>query len=315
MRPEVVAALKELGWFDHAIRPMTDQAADFAFYWPLYSKESGANGEPVTSWLTSREWLVNRLHRGDRVWLFIGGSACGDIERPHRAYVAELLVVDGWGDFKGYKPGVKDSPRFHIRGIKDRGILVDPPALVDSIFRRPGTDPQQHIGLARQTPFQLGGRQVAKLLALLRERRPEVYAVAMGESNEPQHRLPEKVLRAIRERRGQADFRGKLLSAYGRRCAITACDAEAALEAAHIRGYAETGSQDVTDGLLLRADIHTLFDFDLVRIDPKTLRVAVAPELRGTCYRELQGRKLRVPDLPEERPSLEALRGRWEGTE
>jgi hypothetical protein len=152
--------------------------ADYAFYWPRYLNESGADGEPVTGWLTSRDWLVNRLHRGDRVWLFIGGDACGDDEEPHRAYVAQLLVVDHWGNFAEHEPGVRGSPRFRIHGIEDRCILVEPPALVDSIFRRPGTDPAQHIGLARQTPFELDGGQVAELFALLRERFPAVHAVA-----------------------------------------------------------------------------------------------------------------------------------------
>jgi hypothetical protein len=125
-------------------------------------------------------------------------------------------------------------------------------------------------------------------------------------------RLPEPVWRAIKARIGQPEFRGKLLLAYGRRCALTDCDAEPALEAAHIRGYAETGEQDVSNGLLLRADIHTLFDLGLVRIHPETLRVTLAPELERTCYGELRGRKLRLPERPVDRPSREALQKRWE---
>jgi HNH endonuclease len=134
-----------------------------------------------------------------------------------------------------------------------------------------------------------------------------------SESEERRWGLPEKVWQAITVRKGQPEFREQLLRAYGRRCAVTGCDAEDALEAAHIRGYAETGEQDVRNGLLLRADIHTLFDLDLVRIDPGTLRVALAPGLRETCYRDLQGRKLRLPEQPADQPSRDALRERWEG--
>jgi len=152
--------------------------ADYAFYWPRYSKESGADGEPVTSWLTSRDWLVNRLHRGDRIWLFIGGNACGDEESPHRAYVAQLLVVDRIGNYVDHETGVQNSPRLQIHGMVDRCILVEPPALVDTIFRRPGADVEQHIGLGRQTPFELEGGQVTELLDGLREIYPEVYAIA-----------------------------------------------------------------------------------------------------------------------------------------
>jgi hypothetical protein len=92
---------------------------------------------------------------------------------------------------------------------------------------------------------------------------------------------------------------------------VTGCDAEAALEAAHIRRYAETGTQAVTDGILLRADIHTLFDLNFVRINPETLQVDLAPELRETCYRDLQRRQLRLPKQAADRPNLEALWERW----
>jgi hypothetical protein len=151
---------------------------DWALYWPQYQQDSGADGEPITGWLTSRDWLVNRLHRGDRLWLFIAGDACGTEEGPHRAYVAQLLVVDTWDNYEDHEPGVQGSPRFHIHGIEDRCVLVDPPALVDSIFRQPGRDPAQHIGVARQTPFKLDGGQVTQLLQLLREDYPEVHVAA-----------------------------------------------------------------------------------------------------------------------------------------
>ena len=124
--------------------------------------------------------------------------------------------------------------------------------------------------------------------------------------------LPETVLRAIKQRRGQPEFRAKLTEAYGGRCAITGCDAVPALEASHIVGYAETGSQDVTNGLLLRADIHTLFDCDLIRIDPTSMSVVLTDGLKGTAYDELDGKPLRSPRNPGDAPSTPALRKRWE---
>ena len=152
--------------------------ADWAIYRLQYLNESGADGEPVLNWLTSRDWLVNRLHSGDRVWLFIGGNACGDEAGPHRAYVSQLLVVAGWGNYEHFVPGESGSPRYRINGVVDRCILVEPPAEVDRIFRQPGTDVAQHIRVARQTPFELDGRQAAQILTLLSLRYPEVHAVA-----------------------------------------------------------------------------------------------------------------------------------------
>lgn len=104
-------------------------------------------------------------------------------------------------------------------------------------------------------------------------------------------------LRAVAQRRGQATFRAKLLEAYDRRCAITGCTADAVLEAAHILPYRGEHTNRVDNGLLLRADIHTLFDLGLVWVT-EALRVAIAPSLRGTDYEGLEGRELELPKLP-----------------
>jgi hypothetical protein len=120
----------------------------------------------------------------------------------------------------------------------------------------------------------------------------------------------ERKLREIVQRRGQPDFRKRLIAAYGGRCAVTGCDAEAALEAAHIVPYTGPQSNHVTNGVLLRADIHTLFDLDLIGIDPESMEISVAVELQATVYAELHGRK---PSLPAstDTPHQSALVKRW----
>jgi hypothetical protein len=102
----------------------------------------------------------------------------------------------------------------------------------------------------------------------------------------------QKKLREIVERRGQPDFRNKLIDAYGGHCAVTGCDAVAALEAAHIAQYTGPQSNHVTNGLLLRADIHTLFDLDLIGINPESQAISLAPAITMTVYVELEGQKL-----------------------
>jgi hypothetical protein len=122
----------------------------------------------------------------------------------------------------------------------------------------------------------------------------------------------ERRLREVVQRRGQPEFRSRLLRAYGGRCAVTGCDAVAALEAAHIAPYSGPPSHHVSNGLLLRADIHTLFDVDLIGIDPQTLTVALCPPLRETSYRDLQGRTLALPADATDHPSFDALAWRWQ---
>lgn len=125
----------------------------------------------------------------------------------------------------------------------------------------------------------------------------------------------ERVLAQIVRRRGQREFREKLLEAYGRRCAITGCDAVEALEAAHIVPHFGSETNHVQNGLLLRADIHTLFDLGLVSVVPESMTVIIAASLSRTSYGELAGTRIREPANPLMRPSLEALgwRRSWSG--
>lgn len=120
-----------------------------------------------------------------------------------------------------------------------------------------------------------------------------------------------KKLREIVERRGQPEFRNKLIAAYRSRCAVTGCDAVAALEAAHIVPYTGPESHHVTNGLLLRADIHTLFDLDLIGINPESLTISVAKTIKATEYAELEGQKLFLPAAAAEIPNHHALVQRW----
>lgn len=118
----------------------------------------------------------------------------------------------------------------------------------------------------------------------------------------------EKCLAAIVSRRGQPKFRRTLLAAYGGRCAITGCNAEAALEAAHIIGYKGKMTHHPQNGLLLRADIHTVFDCHLISVDSGRMEVVVSPRLGGTTYEELEGKSLKLPVEKPFWPSLDALR-------
>jgi hypothetical protein len=121
-----------------------------------------------------------------------------------------------------------------------------------------------------------------------------------------------RVYRQIVSRRGQAGFRAVLLEAYRGRCAITGCDAAAALEGAHLRPYRGPESNTVTNGLLLRADIHTLFDLRLLAPDPVTRTVAVSKLLAGTQYEPLSASQLADPAAPRQRPNQEALEIIWQ---
>jgi HNH endonuclease len=121
----------------------------------------------------------------------------------------------------------------------------------------------------------------------------------------------EKRLQEIRVRRGQKPFRDVLIKAYGSRCAITGCDAVKALEAAHIVPFADAELDIVSNGLLLRADIHTLFDLDLIGIEPHSLTIRLSAALQNTSYTTLQDRKLSLPVDGAMHPSTDGIARRW----
>jgi len=115
---------------------------------------------------------------------------------------------------------------------------------------------------------------------------------------------------AARVRRGQYKFRHALRGLYGDECAVTGYGPPAVLEATHIWPHSESGINKSENGLLLRADIHTLFDADLLRVDPDSLRVVLDPSLADTEYWTLNGQTLRERH-DGSRPSRKYLQRRW----
>lgn len=114
-------------------------------------------------------------------------------------------------------------------------------------------------------------------------------------------------LAIIVRRQGQPLFRQELLRAYGGRCAVTGCDAEPVLEAAHIVPYRGSHTNVVGNGLLLRADIHALFDRGLLGIDSKTWMIILHSSLHHTSFGPLDGKRLELPQNPEDIPYSSAL--------
>lgn len=117
--------------------------------------------------------------------------------------------------------------------------------------------------------------------------------------------------RLVQPRLGQATFRVAVLDAYARACAVTGEHSLPALEAAHIRSYAEKGPHEIRNGILLRADLHRLFDTGYVTVTP-ALRLEVGSRLRedyhnGRSYYPLHGASVRVPSVVSQRPELAFL--------
>ncbi len=132
---------------------------------------------------------------------------------------------------------------------------------------------------------------------------------AMMAAAEAQARYGEPTI--IRPRLGQGAFRVLVTDSYHRRCAISGEKTLPALDAAHIRPFADGGLHEASNGILMRRDIHSLFDAGYVTITPG-YKFEVSRRIReefenGRHYYALHGQPMREPDDPKRLPDKSAL--------
>lgn len=160
-------------------------------------------------------------------------------------------------------------------------------------------------GAGRSLDSGEGKRIWLECLARAREQSGEATVVSMEE----EQRYGKPIL--VEPRLGQGTFRIAVTDAYGRACALTGEHSLPALEAAHIKPFSDGGPHGVWNGLLLRSDIHRLFDRGYVTVAPD-LHFEVSGKLKeefenGRTYYPLHGTTIRVPQVEAERPSRELL--------
>jgi len=115
----------------------------------------------------------------------------------------------------------------------------------------------------------------------------------------------------VRRRRGQREFRFKMMEKFGEICAFSGEQPPQVLEAAHLNSFAQTGEHHLNGGLLLRRDFHALFDANLMTVNPKSWEIEIAPRLqRFETYRPLNGGTLHIPAT--DRPSTLLLESHYE---
>ena len=232
------------------------------------------------------------------VWLawqtFGTGNGCGDLQEMHRRI---------WKYWKGKGP--IDT---HAVGC----ILLSKPVFFppDHWIRQPEDWPKHNLVSMRYDLIRGEGRRIwtecRERAALLL---PAAEMAQIQETAAPGPRFGTP--RFVAPRLGQGSFRIGVLDAYGRACAVTGEHSLPALEASHIQDYAEGGPHEIRNGLLLRADLHGLFDRGYLTVTPD-LRLEVSSRLKeefhnGHTYYPFHGKRLHEPDSPEERPAREFL--------
>lgn len=268
-----------------------------------------SHGRPVTL-PVGAPWLF-KLHNRRGGWI-VGGAFFA-----HWTTLTLSLAWDAFAERNGAAT-FSDFARL-LRGYTDRAVdpvttqvgstvLVQPFFLPRALWIHPPDDWSANLTRGKTYDTELGeGRRIwEEVRQALGAVAPDTKAVADGPA--PAYGSP--VLMA--PRLGQGAFRVMVTDAYQRRCVITGERTLPVLEAAHIKPYSLVGRHDVSNGLLLRSDLHTLFDLGYLTVSPADLRVQVSRRIHdeyanGREYYALDGRQVRLPQTPYPPPSDEML--------
>ena len=269
--------------------------------------KSAGRGEFLAGFLEPGVLFLFKLHAPDN---FIVG---GGFFVRFSALPARLA----WEAF-GEKNGVEDYDALRRRIAQYRGELRGDPEIGCNILNGPFFFDQADWlpapeswapNIVRGRTFNTADNDGMRLWHAVAERLARM-PVRESVMDEPARFGAEYLARA---RLGQGAFRVLVTDAYHRRCAVTGERTLPVLEAAHIRPYAKDGPHLISNGLLLRSDLHTLFDDGYLTVT-EDFRVEVSGRIReefenGREYYRLHGGRLTVlPESESERPSTEFLR-------
>lgn len=300
MPVRVVVALTDPEWFEH-LQGKPD-LSEVNFWAP--------SGRSFRA-LTSGEVFLFRLHAPHRV--IVGGGVF-----VHADTLPCSLAWEAFGEANGaatlaqmrariarYRRAAPDERTDFAIGCR---ILTQPFFLPESEWFEPPDWPPHFQGFKTYNTDDSGGLMLweaahARFLSQASHRQS-------GASDVPSAGWGGPTL--IRPRLGQGAFRIVVTDNYARRCAVTGERTLPALDAAHIRPYPDHGEHEPSNGLLLRRDIHSLFDRGYVTVTP-THHFEVSRRIRdefenGRDYYALHGRAISIPQRTELRPDIDALR-------
>ena len=252
------------------VRPSADSWIDREATMPDLHKENAYGEEILTKGFRGLVWLHEQEKDGEHGRGLTAVVEFGPMQPDRRARVLDALLFE--------RPVGKELLEAH----KDDGTFI------------------AGIGASRHSRiWPISDSDVDSLLSAVREK---VHKISQYENENPDPHEPlnlakiedTTVLRQVVLRRYQSAFRKALLSKRPNRCAITGTSELSVLEAAHIIPYAErfADRDKPENGLLLRSDIHKLFDAHLISINPETKNIEVSDRIASTDYQSLRGKVL-----------------------
>ncbi len=254
-------------------------------------------------------WIF-KLHNRRGGWIVGGGFFA------HYTTMTPRFAWDAFGQVNGadsYQSFVRDVQRYSERLLDPdvtligSSVLVQPFFLPEELWLSAPRDWSSNLtrGKSYDTNVGEGARLWSEIQAAIAANVAAPHVIAEVPSTgygAPSVTYP---------RLGQGAFRVIVTDAYERRCVVTGERTLPVLEAAHIKPYRLVESHEISNGLLLRSDLHTLFDRGYVTVTPD-LKLRVSGRIRdefenGRDYYGLDGREIRLPRPPFPAPSREAL--------
>ncbi len=299
MAIRIVVAVTDKDWFDHL--RVSPSRTEVNFWAP--------GGAPFKA-LEQGELFLFKLHAPYN--FIVGGGVF--------AYASTIPCSLAWESF-GEANGAASLPEMHERIARYRRVdpadrsdfiigcrILTQPFFLDEVewITVPASWSRNIVTFKTYSTDESDGRLLWE--AVEKRVEPEAVSIPARESGLPRFGRPT----LIRPRLGQGAFRILVTDAYQRRCAITGERTLPALEAAHIKPYADGGTHEPTNGLLMRRDIHALFDNGYVTVTPE-LRFHVSRRIKeefenGRDYYRMHGQQVALPQSASWRSVSAALR-------
>jgi hypothetical protein len=299
--------------------PTQRQATTFTWNGGLVNSRNIADRQDF--WTNIRKSVADELHRSaDNAPVVYLMTCCAPHEATFHVWALPEPIVYA---SLAYLPAKKSSEvqyNFEINPAKQRIERFSNGPDLTSYYRRHEFTPLEMTWLDRARAVDQAVKLERKA-TLPRNKVRSASNTALAQASESIENAPEdssflsaniidarvRTFASIVRRSGQQQFRDRLLKAYDSRCAFSECTVESVLDAAHIIPYRGPHTDHPANGILLRTDLHTLFDLRLVTVDVASWRILLSPQLEGSSYSEFHGRSVYLPSISRLWPSKEAL--------
>jgi putative restriction endonuclease len=280
-------------------------------HWFQFLRDAGFNSY-VNFW-TPTPWNIKRMSPGNR-WYFLLKSPIREIGGfGEFVEYKNLTAIEAWKEY-GQRNGCVDKKQM----VERIQVYIDKNS---EEFGGKSIDINSHeIGCVILKNCQFWDEEKYK--------RPEDYEIGFAtqvvkykyfDQYDPFTNLPddidnfsllneprEEFKKEVNQRKGQSEFKGRILKAYNNKCCVSGETCPELLEAAHLQQYLNDSSNHIQNGILLRIDLHRLFDNGLLFIDNE-YKVHISPILLSPSYKQFEGIKISLPNNPNEYPSKECL--------